>query len=102
LTDFIQRVKFNEDTWDMIQNRANDKFDNDDIVAKLSKKMKFKKQKKKTSNIPDHDKIQPQDFFNVSYCGAWIPERKITRVINRLRKGAEDQTKAIDVPKPID
>jgi hypothetical protein len=52
----------------------------------MSEKMKFKKTIKKNSvMIPKDDIVKPNDFFELNFGGGYIPQRKLDRVLNRLR-----------------
>tara|TARA_B110000285_G_C15021067_1_gene561591 strand:- start:623 stop:931 length:309 start_codon:yes stop_codon:yes gene_type:complete len=46
VTDFIQRVRHNEETWNFIQARSQIKFKFDYESSQLNKKMKFKRVKR--------------------------------------------------------
>ena len=91
LTDFLQRVKCNEETWDIIVKRANQKFSYDVKVTNMSKRMKFKGVKKKINyNLPAHDLVKPNAFAAMSFCGEPVPFNKVERVMGRLRRGADE------------
>ena len=51
----------------------------------MSNKMKYKKEKKNNAIIPQNDVIKTKDFFDQNFGGAYIPKRKLDRVMNRLR-----------------
>ena len=86
VTDFIQRVRHNEETWNFIQARSQIKFKFDYESSQLNKKMKFKRVKRnKGIIIPQLDLVKPSDFFNFSFGGERVPYRKMNRIMNRMR-----------------
>ena len=99
MSDFFQRIKFNEETWEFLQKSARLKFLHDKKVTLVSEKMKFKKVKKNAGVIiPKDDIIKPNDFFDLNFSGGPIPHRKLDRVMNRLRNALLDEN---EVPMHI-
>lgn len=101
VTDFLQRVRHNEETWNFVQSRAQEKFKFDFKASHLNKKMKFKQVKRNTGVIiPELDVVKPSDFFKLSFGGERIPYRKMNRIMNRMREAPlllEDEMKGPEV-----
>ena len=48
--------------------------------------MKYALPKYEDRTMPIDDKVEPIDFFNISFGRRLIPEAKISRNLNRIRK----------------
>ena len=67
LTDFLQRIRYNDETWKFICDKAESKFKFEERVITMNKRMKHYKGQVCMENR--NDKLDPMDFIKENFWG---------------------------------
>lgn len=83
ISDFLQRVKYHEDTWNFIQSNASKRFEFEQNVTKMNHRLKNLKSNEVVNGIKEQDKLHFLDFIKGNFWNRPIPEKKIETNIKR-------------------
>jgi len=98
VADFTERVLADQESKDILKDRAEYRYDRDKKYTLISSKMKFKRPKPKNHFIPADDLVASYDFLGTSFGGDPIPDTKLDRNIRRIRNRTMELAKNIEVP----
>ena len=95
ISDFLSRVKYNDETARMIQKTTNVKLFQESRVMLMNQKMKTMKAFDLLKQA-GHDKISPMAYVKQSFWGEPISENKIERTMNRILGHRLNESKSIE------
>lgn len=83
ITDFLQRIKYHEDTWNFIQENATKRFEFEQNLSKINERLKNLKSSEVVNGIDKKDKLHFLDFIKGNFWNKPIPENKVESNLNR-------------------
>lgn len=81
ITDFIQRVKYHEHTWNFILNNARKRYEFESKMSHLNRQLKTYTTNEYINGVAEEDKVHYLDFIKGNFWDKPIPEFKIQKNI---------------------